>query len=123
MGCFTIRVHHSVSNGLKIKLLCLCQIDMFPKVNKHINGYFQTLRETYELEIATHKIHPPYSINRNTTTTRVVCCSSTMVCSRRLVVRVVDLIETKKSHVRGLLESVSWPCVGAQVKDKSHVVI
>ena len=27
------------------------------------------------------------------------------------------------SRVQGLLESASWSCVGAQVKDGSHVVI
>ena len=32
-------------------------------------------------------------------------------------------LETEGSRVRGLLEPENWPCVGAQVKDGSHVVI
>ena len=35
------------------------------------------------------------------------------------MVRVVDL----RPRVRDLLESASWPCVGAQVKDGSYIVI
>ena len=43
-----------------------------------------------------------------------------IVCSRGLESRGH---ETDGSRVRGLLEPVSWPCVGAQLKDGSHVVI
>ena len=52
-------------------------------------------------------------------TAHMICLSIvaevTKVCSCGL--------ETEGLHVRGLLEPASWPCVGAQVKDWSHVVI
>ena len=50
---------------------------------------------------------------------RLELCFSTYVYSHGLMVRVVDL----RLRVRGLLESASWPCVCAQVKDGSHIVI
>ena len=40
-----------------------------------------------------------------------------------VAVRVVGTRLGGGSGVRVLAESVSWPCVGAQVKDGSHVVI
>ena len=58
--------------------------------------------------------------NGFTQTCRTLGCSSnTHICSLLVWsrVRVVD------TRVRGLLEVVSWPCVGAQVNDGSHVKV
>ena len=43
-----------------------------------------------------------------------------MFCWRGLVGRIAD---TEVLGVQGLLEPTNWPCVGAQVKDESHVVL